>query len=44
MLLVIYHPDPGSEGAEKLALLASATLPTVSQAASTTGGSLTSHG
>jgi transcriptional regulator with XRE-family HTH domain len=44
MLLVIYHPDPGSEGAEKLALLASATLPTMTQSAPTTGGSVTSHG
>lgn len=44
MLLVIYHPDPGSEGAEKLALLASATLPTMNQSAPAAGDSLTSHG
>jgi transcriptional regulator with XRE-family HTH domain len=29
MMLVVYHPDAGSSDAEKLALLASASLPTV---------------
>jgi transcriptional regulator with XRE-family HTH domain len=44
MLLVIYHPEPGSEGAEKLALLASATLPTANRSASAAGGNVPSHG
>ncbi len=28
LMLVVYHPDAGSSAAEKLALLASAALPT----------------
>jgi hypothetical protein len=37
IILVIYHPDAGSEAAEKLALLASAAMTPVSPRSATVG-------